>query len=370
MEKYLSQILETNNRVIVPEFGAFIIKQKKPLIILFNEFLQYNDGVLVDTVAKSEGIDTTAAKQQIENFVSNVTSELDSNGSYLIPGIGVLVRSATGKISIESEETKISTKKTGKPVSESKTAPKPKAKSVKKSVSSEVELDEQDDKQNKPDIQEEKERVAEPEKRDPVVLEVKHEEKPKPPVIEKRQEPEIKHPVETSIPLVANEHRKGKSRLMLWLLVIIIVNGLLIGYFIYSDQLTGLFTKQPSDEEISTFEDNQLVPEITPAEVPVESVPAEEPVITTEQPEVNVSSPVSGPAGGFYVVAGVFREESNADNLVSELRKKGYKAEKFGKIGSLHAVCYERFQTRGEANIALREIQEEIDPEAWIREVK
>ena len=72
----------------------------------------------------------------------------------------------------------------------------------------------------------------------------------------------------------------------------------------------------------------------------------------------------------YYVVAGVFRDENNADNLVSDLRKKGFNAEKFGNIGNLHAVSYDVFETKAAADRFLRKVQKETDPEAWIRIVK
>jgi hypothetical protein len=54
MEEYLSHLLENNNRVIIPEFGAFIVKNRQPLLLVFNEFLQYNDGALIDLITKQE----------------------------------------------------------------------------------------------------------------------------------------------------------------------------------------------------------------------------------------------------------------------------------------------------------------------------
>ena len=67
------------------------------------------------------------------------------------------------------------------------------------------------------------------------------------------------------------------------------------------------------------------------------------------------------------MVAGVFREESNADNLVIDLQNKGYNSEKFGKIGALHAVSFDVFQTKREADQFMMKIKREVDTDAWIR---
>ena len=62
MDKILVELLDKNSRVILPDFGAFIIKQKDPKVVIFNEFLRYNDGLLIDYVASSQNIDKEAAK--------------------------------------------------------------------------------------------------------------------------------------------------------------------------------------------------------------------------------------------------------------------------------------------------------------------
>ena len=50
MEKYITELLDNNVRVVLPDLGAFIVKQRKPLKIIFNEFLKYNDGLLIEYI--------------------------------------------------------------------------------------------------------------------------------------------------------------------------------------------------------------------------------------------------------------------------------------------------------------------------------
>jgi cell division septation protein DedD len=69
----------------------------------------------------------------------------------------------------------------------------------------------------------------------------------------------------------------------------------------------------------------------------------------------------------YYIVAGVFREEDNADKLVRELKLKGYNAEKFGKIGKMHAVSYAVFASKEEADNYLQKIKGSADAGAWIK---
>jgi cell division septation protein DedD len=86
--------------------------------------------------------------------------------------------------------------------------------------------------------------------------------------------------------------------------------------------------------------------------------------------EVPDMYPVSQPAihdrKEYYIVAGCFREESNADQLVIELRKKGYQAEKFGKIGNLYAVSFSSFADKSAALEELKKIRDTEQKGAWI----
>ncbi len=399
MEKYLLQILESNNRVIVPEFGAFIIKQKNPLTIIFNEFLQYNDGMLVDAISKKEGIDRDSAKKKIDEFIVKLNSELESAGQYVLPGIGVVTKGTSGKISLEKEESKITGKKESKPVESSEKKPaqtkETKKTTPKKTLDIKEEtieiVKEKPKEEEKPKIVKEipkpEEKVAEEEKPKIVKETPKPEEKipeaekpkvtaepeikPKKIVEERKVEKQI---YETKSAFASTPKSKGnkrsKTRLIIWLILIVIINGILIGYFFYSEELSALFNKQPKDFiEVETQPEDQLQPEIEPSEEIYKDMTTEEIEEEPVQKVENFRTPVQS-GTRYYVVAGVFGDENNADNLVIELRKKGYNAEKFGKIGSLHAVSYNVYQTKAEADRELHKIQNEVDPEAWIKEVK
>jgi len=415
MEKYILQILENNSRVIVPEFGAFIIKQKNPLNIVFNEFLQYNDGVLVDTVAKSEGIDRDSAKKLIDDFVKEINQKLDKGNPYMIDQLGALIKSSTGKISLEKSPPEKSEKGTETKLTEKKPTQE---KSVKETEKTKPETKEETD--TKSQSEETKQEAEQP----PKETEKKVEEKPKvelestkevPPVKEneKKEVPQssakVTHDRKTSqektskaekvptneetIPkkvttpmstpsgradaglrsrarfsartAVPAEESKKKTNIWLWVIIILIVNGIIITYFIMSDQLSGLFKKS---EEATTPEFYDMTPEAE------EEKPDEMLIIEPEKPAIEVAPVKTTPkpqtsitGKRYYVVAGVFREEQNADNLVTELQNQGYNAEKFGKIGNLYAVSFGVYSSREEAEREMRRIKKEVNPEAWIK---
>ncbi len=417
MEKYILQILENNSRVILPEFGAFIIKQKNPIIIVFNEFLQYNDGVMVDTIAKNEGIDRDAAKKKIDDFIKEINSQLDKGTPFVIDDLGALVKSSNGKISLEKD----TSRKTGKTTDTKKTE---KEQPPVKKASAEPEKPAEKEKKEtiaKTSATEEKKEVKEVpvEKKDKPEEKIKEEaEIPKKPVKEEKQKeksiqkPPAKAPVPPTISgsnskqeesesgtkvssknisgskasasgagststrgtgtytartTVHPKETKKKTNLWLWVIIILIVNGIIISYFIMSDQLSGLFKKTdkvsaPEIQDMTKSSEEKTADDVLIIE-PEGQIIEEEPVV----PETKSKPQPAVTGKRYYIVAGVFREEQNADNLVVELHKKGYKAEKFGKIGSLYAVSFGVYTSKSDADREMQRIKQEENPEAWIK---
>ena len=72
-------------------------------------------------------------------------------------------------------------------------------------------------------------------------------------------------------------------------------------------------------------------------------------------------------SGDFHIVAGAFRIEANSDKKVEQLKALGYKARTIGvnRYG-LHEVVYSSYNTRNEAQLALRDIRNTHNPEAWL----
>lgn len=357
MEELIVSLLKENGRVIIPDFGALIVKTQSPFTVIFNEFLQYNDGALISATAKKENIEREDAAKKVKDFSAKIIADLDSNKPVNLLEIGILSKSATGKISL------------GEPNSQPE---EPKQKIEEKPSS--VEFDITENKITK-----------EPAKKEKTVKE----EKPKTPIIkepkEKLPEPKVKTPVNKPVekkvvskevvskeptPIAEYyEEDSSKSRInyILWGILIVLVNGAIIGYFLFDDEIKALFGKDKPNQIEQTIE----TPSITD-ELPIISTePAQEEELLIESaPEetVEVTSPSEKLTGKkYFIVAGVFKEEANADNLVITLRNKGYNAEKFGKIGALHAVSYDVFPTKKEADQFMLKIKNDVDSEAWIR---
>ena len=393
MDKYIIGLLDTNTRVIIPDFGAFIIKQKDPRLIVFNEFLRYNDGLLIEYVAKKENIEKDAAKKKVSEYVSLAGKNLKDNDEHLILGLGKLKKESTGKIAFEegSKTAKKDTKKKESPkesiVKEEKktteedtkkeTAEKEaKAKEVPKVVPATEQKIEEVKKvtQEKPvDV-----KAGEPaSKEKPVEMRAgesvsKAQEKkeiltkPKPlvsPVIHKK--------VET------RQRKRSNSQIIVWIILILVINAAIISWFVFNDEIRGFLSKDSGSavatEEGATDEPGDAETVSDEPSVPGEDIAGKS---GTDLPKQNISEPVTAPEieeesislseKRYYIVAGCFREENNANSLVDKLTQKGHDAEKFGKIGNLYAVSYASFIDRAEAQRKLRSVREEEAPEAWI----
>ncbi len=401
MDEIILKLLKENGRVIVPDFGALIVKQKTPFTVIFNEFLQYNDGALVGAVASSLNIERDAASAKVRDMTKELQEKLKNNQEVMLSGIGVLSKSSTGKISLRNSGTSA--------------PPPPPQKTEPKETSKTVEFDMEEKPLPKPPAEEKPETRIPP----PIPEKAKtppspaprneapkatptpaptpkqasstpSQETKKPSTVSK--EPSKSTSTETTPITEYYAERGGKKRLnlILWIVIILIVNGAIVSFFLFGDEIRAMLGKgnteviaetetqsgtneENTTEETTNAESEETTSPGTEAETtPGSSTNAEvsEPVI--EEAEEETPAPPEPERQVFagtkyYVVAGVFREESNADNLVLDLKRKGYNAEKFGKIGRMHAVSYDVFPSKQEADRLMMKIKRDVDPNAWVK---
>jgi len=112
VSNYISELLYTNECVIIPEFGGFIgnitsaklNKATETLSppsknILFNKNLTTNDGLLIAHISKRENITNTEAKNIVEKFVNEINAKLTSSKILRLDKIGLLTLNTDNKIS-------------------------------------------------------------------------------------------------------------------------------------------------------------------------------------------------------------------------------------------------------------------------------
>jgi hypothetical protein len=88
MENYILNLLKENSRVIIPEFGAFIIRQQNPPEIAFNALLSFNDGILSEYVSHKAGITFAEASAKVSDYVEKLNIDLKLHNRLTFNEIG------------------------------------------------------------------------------------------------------------------------------------------------------------------------------------------------------------------------------------------------------------------------------------------
>ena len=102
---YIQELLATNNRVIVPNYGAFLVRatskskdantlEEKLKDIYFSPFLKFNDELLEKYIIKKENVTKEQATEKIVAFIDDVKKELDLEKPYTIEGLATAVKNA------------------------------------------------------------------------------------------------------------------------------------------------------------------------------------------------------------------------------------------------------------------------------------
>jgi hypothetical protein len=300
MEKKIASLLNNNLRVIIPDFGAFIIRQQEPRIVVFNEFLKNNDGLLLDHIMKTENVECDVAQQLLSDYTSHAVRTLDSGGILTIEGIGKLKKDKKGMIVFSTENEILN--------------------------------------------------LEEPEPLRQTVTE--------------DQLPFDKAQVAESYSERSSFFLKTflNKQVVRWAAVILAANIIVIGYFVFKDPVRNSFRVKKKSAILEESVVNQLADSVMAAV-------NDSTMMLSEGPSVPMLEEVQGEMTGnfrYYIVAGCFRDEINADELVGSLKNMGYKAEKFGKIGDLFAVSFASFDNKELAVKELARIRKEFHPDAWM----
>lgn len=409
MEEILIELLKNNTKVIIPDFGAFIVKQRNPFQVVFNEFLRFNDGLLIDSISKKENISKEEAKENINKWIELVKSSIEKNNSYEIKGLGKLIKTETGKIHLEllciKEDKNIDVNKdieltfSKDNLIIEKNLPSFSTPNDKTSIIKDEELKDTSEKIIRTEIPLEKNKEKTKEKEHvlpPVEKTVKYRE----PILDTKKPistvtGDSSKITETSFNNMRSQKNKRKTgKLIKWFAFIIIFSLILSIAFIYSENLVSYYnkyfpiiknkisslfkyekTKQitnnyESESDVIKTQDSNFFEgrdNITTVEENI-ATKSEENLVkeTTRINNLNQNQGQKTLKNKYYIVAGCFRDESNADACVIMLRNKGYPAEKFGKIGDLTAVSYASFDSKEEALEMLRTIRSKESKDAWL----
>lgn len=377
MDKYIVELLKTSNRIILPELGAFITKKDEPETIVFNEFLKFNDGVFVSYVAEKEAIEKEEALEKTENFVKEIFLELEKGNAHVIKDLGEFQKDEKGKIQFipaaakkekeipKAEKADIEAAPVTKP--EEKADP---AEEEKKKAEEKLKEEKKKEKKAAKPPEETVAKIIE-EPKELIELEEKEEEVPitEEEAIKAIEEEPPEKKEEKAGPVTYTEKKRSKA--LMWLLLSLIPVALFVIWFVF---LRNGKPVEPDQAILTITEKTEEAVTPQPAVVAEDNIETEEPQQTEqserlpEEPEAleEVVQPAAAGGKKFYIVAGCFEIEENADNYVTLLRGKGHNPEKFGMIGRLHAVSFHSFSSREEALSELNHIRKTAEPSAWM----
>jgi len=382
---YLKILLADNKRVIIPDFGGFVVKRSAAGdIISFNSFLKFNDDLLLNLIVEKEGIDKMQALKKIKDFVGVINTSLDNQGKYEIEAVGYLIKDKKENIRfVEDVDT-----------------------SIPPSVANEVTTQEAE--------------VADEASRESETIEVEENSQSSEEVQEEDQtltltEP-ITEPITDSSEVQSEEPAKDRTRSKLWIVLIVIL--LLLGFWAVSHHIrdTKHSTNQTElvegDKTTNDVADqikdqhNKYIAEKADAEMnerlssndksffakissffkglfrkkkeavaePVEVVQEQAPKSVMQPNQVDtingiivVADENISPKGKerYNVIIGAFSESENATQYNKALRDDEYASEIFTRNNGFKAVSMGAYPS---LDIALRVCGEKLEqtPDIWI----
>lgn len=92
----VSKYLETHKRLVVPQLGAFLVKEPG-VSIVFSELMKRDDGVL-RALLREQGASELEAAGEIDRFVFEVRHAVERGESYPLEGFGVLHPGPNGTV--------------------------------------------------------------------------------------------------------------------------------------------------------------------------------------------------------------------------------------------------------------------------------
>lgn len=376
---YIQELLATNNRVIVPNYGAFLVRatskskdantlEEKLKDVYFSPFLKFNDELLEKYIIKKEDVTKEQANEKITTFINDVKKELDLEKPFIIEGFGLFVADKQGKVQFQTiaktqnEKKKAEEKpvKTSKPAA-SKNAPETTpTEETKEEISIVTET-----KPTMPiDEKEEQKKESKPSDTTNKLEEYKPETKESVPTtnVESKGAP-IKSQTKSGY-----SAKKQKKPINKGLIISIAIGLPIAAIFIWGllnfNTVKQVFNKEKvKTEKVAKQNTTDKKPEAKPKT----DTSKEE---TTEKTEVKpVSKAVeksATPQKKYYIIAGSFKNEKYAISYMSKLKSEGYNAEKLDERNGMHAVSYASFIGEKEAIAEYKYLTNEKGLQTWI----
>lgn len=374
---YIQELLATNNRVIIPNYGAFLVRatskskdantlEEKLKDIYFSPFLKFNDELLEKYIIKKENITKEQAAQKITQFIEDVKKELDQEKPYIIERFGQFVADKQGKVqflTLVKEDAKEIKKTETKPTLESKTTTSKKdVKTDKKPTVTTTKVTEKTD---------EKPNAAEVKKAD--IKEPKKETKPDIPSdglkefkAEKKESKAA--PVATQTKPIYSYKKKKKpinKGLVLSIAIGLPVAAIFVWAILNFNTVKKVFVKEKvkTEKETQTKKSETVnKPTVKPKE---NKVKTDSKTDSQADKTPKVKKPTT-PQKRYYIIAGSFKNEKYASSYLNKLKAEGYNAEKLKERNGMYAISFNSFTDKRKAIAEYKFISQEKGLQAWI----
>ncbi len=378
MEKYISELIKENNRVIIPNFGAFIISKENGISILFNNFLSFNDGLLVNYVAEQKGIDTIVATDQVFNYVDSLKKELDEKGIYSIDKLGVFKKDENGILRFQqADDFEDNLDSGGSTKEEPSEFVNEDTVEVKKEAIL-LDIDNDSDITDAPEEEKIKEDTStnKVEDKEPVFTIDKEEEEDKPIKQEKapittpppppKEESKVKST--TTNKKVVNKYaqkaikEKKRKDITTFIVIALLVVLCIAVYFVFFNnskkekvKTTPIKVEKPIQEKSAIID--------TVKEVISEPVIQADTKETSKKPEISKSK-------DFYIIVGSFKKQDNAENYVSKLKGLGFTNAEIIPKGNMFLVSADSDPSYRVIEARQQEILEKDRLESWLYKIQ
>ena len=456
MDKYIKQLLEQYSKVILPKFGAIVIENDETGELMFNEYLNYNDGKLDAIIEKESNMELQEAQNMIAKYIRDIQAQIDKGESYDIFGLGSFSKNKDGEVEFsgniktgeakkvastagpsptpakKEEETKEEPVKKEEPAKKEATkkeekstdkkenkyvAPVPSTKeSTKKTEDKPKGTKATDAKQEEKLASHKKDKAAKEEKlkakkkaeedkhkaKEKAKKEKEEAKKAKAKSKEEKKNKKIKDPKS------GGPKKKRKVGVFGWVIIVLLflAAGGSITAGVYYDEISDYMgwnefadqkeiaqndtdltdessaseseanvmsddQKEVDDEAVDNNQDkNNQENTVADGSTETETIDTEKvntANVETEkvEPETTSSYSSNTSSGSYHLIAGGFREKSNAEDLVSELSGKGLNAQIIGRINGLHYVSAKSYTSLQSAKQDINNIRSQV-PGAWI----
>lgn len=344
LSKYIKELIPNNSRIIIPDFGAFMIQDTpKGKVISFNDFLKFNDSVLLNRIITAEKVDSAKGKEEIKAYIAEIEAAFKAGESFAVEGVGYLSKDGQNNINFEQDE---NAKSKGKAKTTAKPKAEPKAEAVKPAAEPKAEP-----KAEAPKAEAPKAPAAEPAPQPAAAP------KPQPSVSQQTSTQKTNTYINNNY---SNNNMEVKTKDKTLTTVLIIVAALVIvGVLIWlaiDFNWFGPFKK--AKEAPAPVEVIDTTPAIDTTAVDTLEVVEPEPIVV-EEPVVDPSSK------HYHLIAGSFQVESNAIRFQEDMRSRGYDAVILTRGTGYHYVSIKAFDTRSEAVSEWRNMTLE-NPNLWI----